>query len=52
MMRLDNVSFKFYMNSSCGLDGNPPCHSVGPHTDDSPVCESHIIRIHLARYLV
>lgn len=37
-MHLDNVSFKLYMNSTCGSQiGGAPCHSVGPHTDTSPV---------------
>ena len=37
----DNVSFAWYMNSTCdstpGKRGSKPCNSVGPHTDTSPV---------------
>ncbi|KAK3280572.1 hypothetical protein CYMTET_11592 [Cymbomonas tetramitiformis] len=34
-MRLHNVSFSMFMNSTCGLDGKP-CHGEDPITDDSP----------------
>uniref|UniRef100_A0A7S2GIL3 Phospholipase C n=1 Tax=Haptolina brevifila TaxID=156173 RepID=A0A7S2GIL3_9EUKA len=34
-MRLHNVSFGLFMNSTCGLDGKP-CHGEDPITDDSP----------------
>ena len=34
-MRLHNVSFSMFMNSTCGLDGKP-CHGENPITDDSP----------------
>lgn len=33
-MRLHNVSFGLYMNSTCGLDGKP-CHGEDPHNPDS-----------------
>ena len=33
-MRLHNVSFSFFMNSTCGLDGKP-CHGEDPHDPDS-----------------
>eukprot|EP01062_Namystynia_karyoxenos_P007990 TRINITY_DN12818_c0_g1_i2.p1 TRINITY_DN12818_c0_g1~~TRINITY_DN12818_c0_g1_i2.p1 ORF type:complete len:503 (+),score=164.62 TRINITY_DN12818_c0_g1_i2:160-1668(+) len=33
-LRLHNVSFKLYMNSTCGLDGKP-CHGEDPHDPDS-----------------
>jgi hypothetical protein len=36
-MKLDGISFKFYMNATCGLAGQPPCDSVGPEIDTSPV---------------
>jgi phospholipase C len=32
---LHNVSFGLYMNSSCGLLGQPGCHSESPHTADA-----------------
>lgn len=31
-LRLHNISFKLWMNSTCGLHGKPPCHSVDPDT--------------------
>jgi len=33
-LRLHNVSFGLYMNSTCGLDGKP-CHGEDPHDPDS-----------------
>jgi phospholipase C len=33
-MRLHNVSFEIYLNSTCGLDGTP-CHGEDPHDPDS-----------------
>ena len=33
-LRLHNVSFSFFLNSTCGLDGKP-CHGEDPITDDS-----------------
>lgn len=35
-MREHGVSFGFYMNSTCGLDGHPACHGEDPITPDSP----------------
>ena len=29
---LHNISFKLFMNSTCGVHGNPQCHSVDPNT--------------------
>ena len=49
-MKLDNVSFAFYMNASCGLPGHKPCHSVGPHTDTSPVYAPDASLAGVARY--
>ena len=34
-LREHNVSFGFFMNSTCGLDGKP-CHGENPITTDSP----------------
>ena len=34
-LREHNVSFAFFMNSTCGLDGKP-CHGEDPITNDSP----------------
>jgi hypothetical protein len=36
-MWMDNVSFRFYMNSTCNTREGRPCNSVGPHKDTSPV---------------
>ena len=33
-LRLHNVSFGLYMNSTCGLDGKP-CHGESQHDPDS-----------------
>ena len=45
------VSFKFYMNSSCGTAfGSTPCQSVGPHTDTSPVYGPDASLAGVARY--
>ena len=33
-LRIHNVSFGLYMNSTCGLDGKP-CHGEDPHNPDS-----------------
>jgi len=33
-LKLHNVSFSLYMNSTCGLDGKP-CHGEDPHDPDS-----------------
>lgn len=33
-LKLHNVSFGLYMNSTCGLDGQP-CHGEDPHNPDS-----------------
>jgi len=33
-LRLHNVSFGLYLNSTCGLDGKP-CHGEDPHDPDS-----------------
>ena len=33
-LRLHNVSFSLFMNSTCGLDGKP-CHGEDPHDPDS-----------------
>jgi len=50
-MWMDNVSFKFYMNSSCGTAfGSTPCQSVGPHTDTSPVYGPDASLAGVARY--
>ena len=35
-LRMHNVSFAMYMNSTCGLDGHPACHGEDPITTDSP----------------
>ena len=49
-MKLDNVSFKFYINSTCGLPGHKSCNSVGPHTDTSPVYAPDSSLAGVARY--
>ena len=53
-MYLDNVSFGFYMNSTCdsveGDRGEHPCNSVGPHTDTSPVYAPDATIAGVARY--
>ena len=33
-LRLHNVSFSFFLNSTCGLDGTP-CEGEDPITEDS-----------------
>ena len=33
-LHLHNRSFAFFLNSTCGLDGDP-CHSVDPHTPNA-----------------
>ena len=32
---LHNLSFGLYMNSSCGLAGQPACHGDSPHTAEA-----------------
>ena len=49
-MKLDNVSFKFYINSTCGLPGHKSCNSVGPNTDTSPVYAPDSSLAGVARY--
>jgi hypothetical protein len=53
-MWLDNVSFAFYMNSTCdsveGERGAHPCNSVGPHVDTSPVYAPDATIAGVARY--
>ena len=49
-MKLDNVSFKFYINATCGLPGHKSCNSVGPHTDTSPVYAPDSSLAGVARY--
>ena len=45
-----SISFKFYLNSSCGLPGHKACNSVGPHTDTSPVYAPDSSLAGVARY--
>lgn len=53
-MWLDNISFGFYMNSTCdsvpGSRGNAPCNSVGPTVDTSPVYAPDATIAGVARY--
>lgn len=35
-LREHNVSFGFFINSTCGIDGAPKCRGENPITDDSP----------------
>ena len=50
-MHLDNVSFKFYMNSTCGSQiGGKPCHSLGPTQDTSPVLSPDTSLAGVVRY--
>ena len=53
-MYLDNVSFGFYMNSTCdsseGDRGEHPCNSVGPTVDTSPVYAPDATIAGVARY--
>ena len=50
MMKLDGVSFSFYMNATCGLKGQPHCDSVGPEIDTSPVYAPDTSLMGVARY--
>ena len=34
-MYVKNISFNFFMNSTCGIDGNDACHGVDPHSTDA-----------------
>ena len=50
-LRLHNVSFSFFMNSTCGLDGKP-CHGEDPHDPDagSAISTPDVAMIGVARH--
>ena len=48
---VNGVSFGFYMNSTCGIDGKP-CHGVDPHTPEagSPIPSPDVAMSGVARH--
>lgn len=50
-LRLHNVSFSLFMNSTCGLDGKP-CHGEDPHDPDagSAIASPDVAMIGVARH--